>query len=171
MEPSLEGIEQSENDKNVILKYSKEPHGFLLLAGTNGTGKSYAARAIYNERTPYRLPDYDSDKAIFVTQSSMFIEWENNPKEAIFAIHKYIKTRFLVIDDFGVVVPKDGFFNLLFEILDRRWHNTHLGFGTVITTNRNSEEIRQMFGDAILSRITSGKTMRWNHKDRRRILF
>lgn len=164
--PSFDGMKQSEEDKNQLLMYARNPQGFLLISGSNGSGKSYAAEAIYNLNTPFRLPEYDSEKALFINQSQLNLDYIQSFQNQQFMIEKYQNTRLLVLDDIGTRKPSDGFMDFLYLIVDSRWINREEK-GTIITTNRNSREIREMFGDSFLSRVASGIIKRWDHDDRR----
>jgi len=168
--PDFSRMIQSKEDKEDLLEYAKNPKGFLLLAGSYGSGKSYAAEAIYNMQTHYRLPDKDPEKAIFTTQSALYFEWLEDPKTAHVAIEKYRETKFLVIDDLGFTQPTESFLDFLYGIIDSRWRKRYEQ-GTVVTTNRNASEIKKILGAALLSRISSGILKRWEHADRREIRF
>jgi DNA replication protein DnaC len=159
-------MDQSEEDKKVMLKYIKNPKGFLLLAGTNGTGKSYAAQAIYNCCTPFKLPAYDHDEAIFINQSDLNTDWQANFLEKSFNLSKYKKTKLLVVDDLGTRKPTEAFMDFLYAIIDYRWRLKN-ELGTIITTNFNEDSMRKVFGDAFFSRIASGIVKRWDGPDRR----
>lgn len=170
MHPSFEGINQSEQDKKDLLEYCKNPKGFLILSGTNGSGKSYASEAIYNENTRFRLPYKDDDLAIFVTQADLNFEWNDNFETQPYIIQKYKNTRLLVLDDIGTRKPSESFMDFLYAIVDYRWRNKSTK-GTILTTNKTSREIRDMFGDPFLSRVASGMVKRWEHQDRRALEF
>ena len=170
MIPSFEKMNQSEEDKKQLLEYAKDPKGFMILSGTNGSGKSYAAEAIYNLNTPFRLPHYDSECALFVNQADLNEECNSNFEDRSFVSQKYKRVKFLVIDDLGTRKPTDSFMDFLYSLADYRWRNRDK-LATVITTNKTAKEIREMFGDAFLSRVASGIVKRWNHPDRRAIEF
>ena len=168
--PNFEEMDQSEKDKKDLLNFAKNPKGFVVLSGKNGSGKSYAAEAIYNMNTPFRLPQYDSDLAIFITQAEMNQEWIENVQEQIVLSKKYKETKLLIIDDLGTRKPTEAFMDFIYTIIDFRWRNRN-ELGTVITTNLNTDSALPMFGDAFVSRIASGITKRWDFKDRRMNMF
>lgn len=155
-----------------ILCFSKKPYGFLLLAGGNGTGKSFVAEAIYQLYTPYKLPYYDMDRAYFINQSDLNEKWldvkhEGSTKEFSERIKE---TKLLVIDDLGTRIPSEAFSDFLYAIFDHRWRFRDT-LGTIITTNLTGKMVREKFGDAVLSRISSGITIRFDGDDRRIIDF
>jgi DNA replication protein DnaC len=170
MHPNFKDIDQSEEDKQILYEYGKSPAGFLLLAGKNGSGKSFAAEAIYNMNTSFRLPSKDDEQAIFITQADLNIEWTQYQGDNLYLSQKYKNTKLLVIDDLGTRKPSDAFMDFLYAVVDHRWRNRDTK-GTIITTNLTSNDVRALFGDALLSRIASGIVRRWDHKDRRMINF
>ncbi len=159
-------MDQSLEDRKELFYYSKSPNGFLLLAGSNGSGKSYAAEAIYNMNTTFKLPAYDHDQAIFVNQIDLNNEWMANLTSANVILDKYKKTKIMVLDDVGTRTPSEGFMDFLYGIVDYRWRFKHM-LGTILTTNLNATFMREKFGDAFVSRVASGIVKRWDHPDRR----
>ena len=159
-----------------IKSYAKDPKGFLLLAGDNGTGKSFVAEAIYELRTPFQLPQYDMDIAFFINQSDLNTRWKHDVIEnsALELLERLKNTKLLVLDDLGTKPPTDAFGDFLYSIIDYRW-NRRKELGTIITTNMTATIVREKFGDAILSRIASGTNIRFtrelNGDDRRIIDF
>lgn len=171
--PKFSEIDQKTPEQIEKLKqFSQNPRGFLLLAGTNGTGKSFAAESIYEMHTPYRLPHYDKDLAYFVTQSNLNTQWLEEKREGsgLNILHCMKATKLLVIDDLGTRTPSEAFVDFLYDLFDHRWRNKDK-LGTIITTNLSAEKIRLMFGDAIVSRVASGICMRFIGDDRRYINF
>lgn len=148
--------------------------GFLLLAGNNGTGKSMAAKMVYNLCNPFTLSHPGAkcdDEAIFITQSDLKGTVNKNLKdfgETFSYLQEIRKTKLFVLDDLGVSCPTDSFIDFLFSLIDYRSSNN---LGTIITTNLTSKEVRELYGDRFLSRIGSGKVFRFTGKDRRKVLF
>lgn len=170
MHPNFANMNQSEEDKKILYDFALNPKGFVLLVGKNGTGKSYAAEAIYNFNTRYRLPLFDADEGIFITQADLNMEWSHYQGDSLYITQRYKSTKVLVIDDLGTRKPSEAFMDFLYAVVDHRWRNRDVK-GTIITTNRTSLEVRDLFGDAFLSRIASGIVKRWDHKDRRMVNF
>lgn len=171
--PKLNEInEKTPEQLEKIMSFAKNPKGFLLLAGANGTGKSFVALAIYEAHSRFKLPYYDMDEAFFINQSDLNERWlrekmENNSME--FG-QRLKETKLLVIDDLGTKTPSDSFGDFLYGIIDYRW-NRRDTLGTIITTNMTGKITRERFGDAILSRIASGIQIRFDGEDRRIIDF
>jgi DNA replication protein DnaC len=151
--------------KDFIIK----PQGFIIFFGKNGRGKTYAAMKIYERMTPYKLPHKDNDLAIFVNQATLNMQYSDEISEygsAIKLMGKMIDTRFLVLDDLGTRVPSASFGDFLYAIIDARTV-AKLSCGTIITTNLDAVRIRKDLGDAIFSRIASGRNYVFKGDDRR----
>lgn len=155
-----------------IMAYAKNPKGFFLLAGANGTGKSFVAQAIYEANSTFKLPHYDMDEAFFINQADLNERWLHAKMEnsSLELSSRLKQTKLLVLDDLGTKMPSDSFADFLYAIIDHRW-NCRDRLGTIITTNMNGIITRERFGDAILSRITSGIKLRFDGEDRRIIDF
>jgi len=168
MRALLKDIIQSEQDKKDIIEYARNPRGFILFTGTNGSGKSFAAEAIYNANTPYPLPYYDHDRAYLVNFSELNQMYLNKMFDSEGLRLELKKTKLLVIDDLcaNQCNISDTFSNFLYSIVDYRWLEKQ-ELGTVVTTNLNSEEMGKKMGPAFRSRVASGIIKRWDHEDRR----
>ncbi len=151
------------------LKDYIKPKGFIIFAGKNGRGKSYAAMKIYQKMTPYILPYRDDDLAIFINQATLNMKYSDEISEyssAIKLMQKMINTKFLVLDDLGTRIPTASFGDFLYAIIDARYV-AKLSCGTIITTNLDSARIQKDLGNAIFSRIASGRNYIFNGNDRR----
>jgi DNA replication protein DnaC len=139
--------------------YMANPKGFVLLVGKNGRGKSYAAMKVYEACTTYKLPHHDHDQAWFVNQADLnilFAESNEIYGSSMSLLKQGYTTKLLVIDDMGTRPPSPAFMDFLYAIVDKRW-NERDKKATIITTNLDSARIRKDFGDAIFSRIASGR--------------
>lgn len=165
----LKDVNQPQDILEKLNAYDQNPKGFLLLAGKPGTGKTFAAEAIYNNHTNYRLPYFDHDKAAFISQVDLNDKWlESIKKYGDASYYKEIfgNTPLLVLDDLGTKAPTDSFIDFLYSLLDTRWKKRETN-GTIITTNFSAETIHKIFGDRLLSRILSGKLIKFEGDDRR----
>lgn len=155
-----------------IMRFYKNPKGFLLMAGANGTGKSFVSMAIYEAYSRFKLPQYDTDESFFINQADLNGLWIHSTQEygPIYLLGTLKETKLLVLDDLGTKTPSDAFGDFLYSLIDHRWnHRDRLG--TIITTNMTGKITRERFGDAILSRIASGIQIRFDGEDRRIIEF
>jgi len=165
----------------IILSYASNPKGFLLFSGPNGRGKSFASEAIFKDFSYYEIPHphletikgYDRDLGWFINQhdlNELFVHCEGQTKD----LSKMAKEcKLLVLDDLGTRPPTQAFLDFLYGVIDFR-HKNKENLATIITTNLNSNEMRQSFGDAILSRAGSGQIIKMEgpmYPDRRFIEF
>ncbi len=135
------------------------PKGIILLVGENGRGKSYVAMKIYEQLTPFKLPHYDRDLAWFITQADLNMLFTEQNQEfgcSTNLLRQSCSTKLLVIDDLGTRSPSPAFLDFLYAIINKRWDNREF-LGTIITSNLNSTRIKTDFGNAIFSRIASGR--------------
>lgn len=149
--------------------YAKKPQGYVIFHGKNGRGKSYAAMKIYEKCTPYALPAYDHDWALFINQADLnmaFIDSYEKYGNASLLLKKCYATRLLVLDDLGTRTPSTAFADFLYAVIDKRW-NERDKKGTIITTNLDSTRIRKDFSDAAFSRMASGRNYIFTGPDRR----
>lgn len=154
---------------DLIKEYSRNPKGFLLLAGTNGNGKSYSARCVYELNARFILPDYDEDEAIFINHDDLkdrLSDSQRNWGSTQFDKKQFSETKLLILDDLGARDPTEMMIGFLHSVLDKRFENRQ-SLGTLITTNMNAKIVAEKFSSAILSRIISGKTYRCDWPDRR----
>jgi len=171
--PNLREIDKKTPEQmEKIITFATNPRGFLLLAGANGTGKSFVAQAIYEAHATFKLPFYDMDEAFFINQADLNERWLHSKQEnrSLELSARIKETKLLVLDDLGTKTPSDAFGDFLYAIIDYRW-NQKSTLGTIITTNMTGKITRERFGDAILSRIASGIQIRFDGEDRRIIDF
>lgn len=164
----LDTVKQSPEIKKILCEFVKKPVEFLLLTGTVGTGKSFAAGEIYHHVTPYKLPEFDHDIAIFITQAELNIYFDKAQKKdnVDFLLKTYIHTKLLVLDDIGNRTPTPSFADFLYLIADKRYAERK-NKGTIITTNLNHQQTIETFGAPFASRVTYNKCLRFEGKDRR----
>lgn len=165
----LLNIQQDEDVINFLSEYAQNPRGFVLLSGKNGTGKSYAAMQVYNCISPFKLPAYDNEIAIFLNQADLNMKWSleiSKWSQTISLLTELKNTRLLVIDDLGTRTPTDAFMDFLYALVDARYEERRKK-GTIITTNLTGKDMREKFGDAFVSRAASGQCFRLEGEDRR----
>lgn len=152
-----------------LKSYILNPYGFVLLVGKNGRGKSYSAMKVYENLTSYKLPFYDRDEAWFINQADLNILHSEANAEHGYSLTLLKQAQFcklLIIDDLGTRTPSPSFMDFLYAVIDKRW-NERGRLGTIITTNLDSSGLRKNFGDAIFSRIASGRNYVVIGEDRR----
>lgn len=149
--------------RNDILVWLKGGHGFLVLSGPRGCGKSYIAAAILSGCTTSTTKNY-----IFVDQVQLKYDWTQSFKDDTTdaLIARLTQSALVVIDDLGQVKPSDAFHEFLYLIVNKRYSDGRL---TIITTNMDAKEIQGQLDGAISSRILGGcsRFIRMGGKDMR----
>lgn len=144
-----------------------KPFGFLLIAGKNGNGKTFAAQALFEH---FWHPHGDNK---FWTQADLNMKWHEvlaQYKNANYFLKELSSAPLLVLDDIGTRKPSEGFMDFLYALADKRYSSRGT-FGTIITTNLNATTMREQFGDAFVSRVASGICVRHDGPDRRCMKF
>lgn len=156
------------NDKpkefmEAIHRFGTNPRGFFVISGTNGNGKTFVARAIFEYFSLRCLDNH------FWNLADLKIKWQEllaEFKTASFLLQEITKAPLLVLDDLGTTKPSEAFMEFLYIVADKRYESRNT-CGTIITTNLNSKSMREMFGDAFVSRVASGICVRHDGPDRR----
>lgn len=166
--PRLDEINQKpDHFMKAVNDFVGNPKGFLLFSGTNGNGKSFASKAIFNQ---FWHPQGDNK---FWNQADLNIKWQDELakwKTTKHLLEDIVSIPLLVLDDVGTRKPTDAFMDFLYVIADKRYDSRDK-CGTIITTNLNSNSLREMFGDAFVSRVASGIIVRCDGPDRRSLNF
>lgn len=154
---------KSEAFMEAVERFVDRPRGFFLIAGTNGNGKSFTARAIMDH---FSHPSLDHQ---FWNMGILNLKWQDTYAEygsTSYMLKEILKAPLLVLDDVGTRNPSTAFMDFLYCIADQRYENRDKK-ATIITTNLNAESMRKIFGDAFTSRVASGICIRWDGPDRR----
>jgi DNA replication protein DnaC len=169
---------QSVEIQEYIKKYASNPISFLLISGPNGTGKSYAAKLIYEKRKAWyigemkkQIPNHclmDKYQGFIINQADLNDKFNLEHKDGFQGeLLEFLKqTSLLILDDLGTRTPSQAFGDLLYAVMDYRFENRQ-NCATVITTNLNHDDMRKQFGDPFVSRIASTKCFRFEGKDSR----
>ena len=133
-------------------KWAGNPRGVALLRGDIGTGKTHLAVAI--------LRDFGSGK--FVAQRKL-LELFNEAarfkggEKAAENLKKIYDTHLLVLDDVGVSSCSPRDIDLLQMLITQRYEETK---PTVITTNLDSEGLKDLLGKRIVNRLINPLPLR-----------
>ena len=118
-------INQLTEIKDFLVKFALNPSGMVLLAGMNGTGKSYAARAVYSDFNP-PMSTMEFDDKIFTSQASLNIKWQeviNKYGTTLYLLKNLCYPKLLILDDIGTRAPSEAFLDFLYAIIDYRYEN------------------------------------------------
>jgi DNA replication protein DnaC len=160
-EVRFEDIQQAQAKISYLLKFAEKPRDIILMQGSEGTGKTYAAMGLCELYCRTRT------RAVFTTQKRMFTDWTETFNKDY--INHYISSvtncELLVIDDFGIGEISPSFMGFIFELIDQRlqWTNR----GTVITTNLDAKQMGIYCGQALADRINTGQVFQFSGKTRR----
>jgi len=146
---SFENFESSLQEKAVkkvkafIKKVLKGEKGYLILMGITGCGKTHLAMAAANE---FILAGMD-------VQFLRYLEFANLIREvkkqgSLEALERVINADVFILDDLGSSSTTDSFLEGLQYVLDRRD-----GRPVIITTNLNKEDLKEVVGAKIYSRL------------------
>lgn len=150
-----------------VQEFAANPTGFFLISGKNGNGKTFTAEAIYGK---FYHPCNDN---MFWNLADLKMKWQSiyaKYGSTEYFLNEILKAPLLVLDDLGTTKPTETFMEFLYIISDKRFKQRATQ-GTIITTNLNSASMREMFGDAFVSRVASGRCVRHDGPDRRPMLF
>jgi len=162
----MKGKNPSSSDelKSDLKAFAASLRGFFLISGTNGVGKTFCAGMAACE-----VSRLNSERPMTVKQTQMHDMMLKENKEygnALYAASRFKEANFLAIDDLAANLrrPSDALVEFLYKVIDFRYDNNK---ATMITTNANSKEVRDFFGDALTSRMCSGVCYRIDGPDRR----
>lgn len=166
--PKLSEInEKSDSYMEEVRNFVTNPTGFFLISGKNGNGKTFTAEAIFGK---FWSPQGDN---MFWNLADLKMKWQSTHARygsTEYFLQEILKAPLLVLDDVGTTRPTEAFAEFLYIISDKRYKKKQVQ-GTILTTNLNAHAMREMFGDAFVSRVASGRCLRHDGKDRRLINF
>lgn len=144
---------------NEILKYAKKPIGNISMFGPCGTGKTITAISIFATHVFFH-----GRGARFFNSETLYSAWLYQSKHGIPGdlARALSESPLLLIDDLGQGEISDSFKRSLYSIINKRWEWER---PIVVSTNLSSEKFRELFGDAIISRLSDGKIWKFEGKD------
>ena len=158
---SFDNFKCDEKNLESIVKrlksYAKEPHGFLLLQGGIGTGKTHLAVSILRE-TPLSF-NYVSHLDLIQEYRNFHYNRQNTKEKDYNSIEIFEPperyeilqgSSLLCVDDFGWVKHSQDEALTTFEILDYRIQKL---LPTILVTNYTTEELKDIIDPRLLDRI------------------
>lgn len=120
-----------------------EQNEIVLLLGTPGTGKTHIAVAIGMRAAQLGHSVYCTSVKRLGTK--IRIAKERNTLDVLFK--QILTSKLWILDDWGVVTMPRDVSEEIFDLFDRRKHNSAM----ILTSNRDVEEWPQVFTDPILA--------------------
>lgn len=122
---------------NTCVEYAYEPHGWIILSGTYGCGKTHLAAAIANARIEVGEP------AVFMVVPDLldYLRGAYSPNSEVSfdsVFDQLRNTHLLILDDFGSQSSTQWAQEKLFQLLNHRFN---MRLPTVITTNLRLDSI------------------------------
>lgn len=139
--------DHSEDMKDIIFDWFKNPKKFCVMTGEAGRGKSYISAAIIGH-----LMTFKGFTARYVNCAEVKFEYlnqmlSNGPKTIVGDL---INKDLLILDDIDKVKSSDSFYEFLYVLINSRYSSNK---PTVITTNLSFDGLHKHLGDALVSRI------------------
>jgi hypothetical protein len=159
---TFETIHQNADRVSFMLKFCSAPRGILLMQGTQGAGKTYAALGMCE------LFTRKNTSCIFGTQKQIFDRWSSSYRENCNSEYgrQMREVSFLVIDDFGVGESTAPFMTFIMDLINTRmqWKSR----GTIITTNIDDDRMLKLTSPAFVDRVNTGQKFIFKEKSRRK---
>ena len=136
--------EDLENVKALARGYLKNGNYNLVLIGDTGVGKSHLARSILKA-----ISDNTDQTVAFINVIDLFSKLKRDFDSTDYYIEKMAEVDLLVLDDVGSEKISDWATSILQSLFDKRKK-------TIITTNLEPEELLDVYGSRVHSRIFKG---------------
>lgn len=144
-----------------IRTYMRDFNSNLILFGRPGSGKTTVAIYMLARRVAIwgRGPRY-------FNAEKLYAEWVVKSREGAAGHFGNVLSdaSFLVVDDLGRGDVTDAYQKWIYSLINARWENER---PTLVTTNLTSGQMVDILGDAVVSRLFSGETWRFQAKDYR----
>lgn len=138
----------------------------MLLVGPPGTGKTYFMFSLINTILE-KKPEYLS-QVLFINGkhlSEMLDEEHKAYGTCRDVVRKMVDPKYLFIDDFGVEGKSDRIERNYYDICDKRLADHRI---TIFSTNLADQEIKEVFGVRIDSRLKQCMKVVFDGKDQRK---
>lgn len=141
--------------KEVLECVKKFKDSFFFICGDVGCGKTYFCSAIHSEFIR-------KGKSVYAFHESDFYDKINTQNREFGSTSNLVQSiseaDLLILDDFGSSKISDYRNETVFNIINKRYSNEK---ATLISSNKDLDELSEAFGDRIVSRIASGLNVRY----------
>lgn len=137
-----------------VVGSDEEPQRGFLLYGSPGTGKTLLGSIILNELILHRARAgrfLNLSRKYFQKLRDTYSHDSEHYGQTWQIVDALCKIPYLVLDDFGVQRGTDWETEMLYDLVDARYGEQRF---TMITTNQSLDEIRELSGGRIFSRLT-----------------
>ena len=136
-----------------ILAWVKNPKDFLVLIGKPNTGKTYFCSAIANFLMEQRhvVKYYNSHRFIEEIQRAI-----SKDILAYDVVNKMASYDFFILDDLGSSLNTDWQKEMFLDLIDQRYSNSK---PTIITSNLNESDLKEVLGERTSRRIFSNENL------------
>ena len=147
--------------KNTLNNWIFAPKDFLFISGSTGIGKThiccYAMRKLHENNISFDAAD------IKYLLEKLYLSLDTYGSHYPI-LNKWKEKQVIIIDDLGSSKITDWRMEVLLDLIDYRWSNE---LATLITSNLNMAEIKNNLGLRLSSRLSAGKIITLNGKDKR----
>ena len=134
---------------------------FLTLCGSTGIGKTYCCCALMKKLHDLNKNFISKDIKRFLEE--LYIEQKDNG-HIYNLLNVWKRVDYLILDDLGSNKVTDWRIETMLDLIDYRWSEIK---PTFITSNVLKEELKEVLGQRIASRLFSGRVINATGKDKR----
>lgn len=147
----LSKIHQSEENISKLHAWTLNPRSLLYFCGSVGTGKTYFAVAWWNF-----LKEQNCNVRVFTEQLlfSYLMGLMNQNQDPHYELKRICETEYFILDDMGSSKPSEWKDEMLLAFVNYRTSNS---LPTLITSNLNRSDLKEMYHERFASRIYDKK--------------
>ena len=163
----LSKMDQSEEVMQKIYDWLSKEKSIFYFCGNVGTGKTYFAASLWNylEEKKQNLRAYRESEFFSEIKKVISQDWDYGCE-----IKRLCESKWLILDDMGTSQMTDWQKEVLFTLIDTRISN---GLPTLITSNLSLQDVKEILGDRVFSRLRSIKNtiIQLDGEDRRQSTY
>jgi len=159
---TLENFKKSKNFKDNI-KNEMENKSNLFIYGTTGTGKTHLAVALLNKYGNYNPSQYRFENIPNLLNQLQNLV--NEDENYITLLNNTQRYKTLILDDLGAGKISDFRKEIIYNIISGRIFEENQ---TIITTNMNLEQIKNVYDERLSSRLSGYVEIKMSGSDYRR---